>query len=252
MKIKNILCVILSLFIIACTFTACEEQSLLSDSENTNTSTTSRKTEISTTKDVISSLPDSSKIESESSAPIASDVTIDYLMPMIKKAVDYMLGSEEFCQNEKGVWVVWGNNVEPIPIDEYITSYKKELSNVFSKRMISSMPVQENGGFKLVSIGLLSGSRYSYGSCRGTDISFNCNNWSIESIENNVITLRNIAFYVGNPDVGAKVHFEGTTLINEENNKEYILQGEDHIEEYSYTLVFEDGQWKFDSFSLWY
>jgi len=173
-------------------------------------------------------------------------------MPMIDRAAKYMLDSEEFCQNKNGVWVVWGNNVEPITIDEYIDNYKKELSHVFSKRMISSMPVQENGGCKLVTIGLLSGSIYSYGSCRGTDISFKCNNWSIESIENNVITLKNTAFYVGNPDVGAKVHFKGSTLINEENNKEYILQDEDHIEKYSYTLVFEDGQWKFDSFSLWY
>ena len=187
----------------------------------------------------------------------ASLEKIDINYEKIKLAEKYMRDGQRFFR-ENGDWVTYSeynDETDGITLDEYRKEKEKEYSSVFTKRMISNIPKpDENEDVYIYSIGFLSESRYSTGIDRGTDISYGFSDWEIESVSENEIILVQRAFYFSSPEYEPKhekVGFENHILMNLDNGKEYVLKEGERCETYRYRMVIEDGEWKFDSFSLW-
>ena len=185
----------------------------------------------------------------------ADSLTISKLYPLICKAFDYMMDSKFFWLNDENVYET---------IEEYAEQEEEKYSEVFTWHLIDQIPKPDEDdierGNYVYSLGYLSGSAdegYIYGNDRGTDATYVDSDWQIEVISDTEVQLIHQAFYRALPDLtdDEPVYFKDHKLLNQADDSVHQLRTVDNrserLETYYYTLLWEDGHWKFDNFSLW-
>ncbi len=186
----------------------------------------------------------------------AVSLTISKLYPLICKAFDYMMDSKFFWLNDENVYET---------IEEYAEQEGEKYSEVFTWHLIDQIPKPDEDdierGNYVYSLGYLSGSAdegYIYGNDRGTDATYVDSDWQIEVISDTEVHLIHQAFYSCYPEWiegDEPTYFKDHKLLNQADDSVHQLRTVDNrserLETYYYTLLWEDGHWKFDSFSLW-
>lgn len=186
----------------------------------------------------------------------ADSLTISKLYPLICKAFDYMMDSKFFWLDDENVYET---------IEEYAEQEGEKYSEVFTWHLIDQIPKPDEDdierGNYVYSLGYLSGSAdegYIYGNDRGTDATYVDSDWQIEVISDTEVHLIHQAFYSCYPEWiegDEPTYFKDHKLLNQADDSVHQLRTVDNrserLETYYYTLLWEDGHWKFDSFSLW-
>lgn len=186
----------------------------------------------------------------------ADSLTISKLYPLICKAFDYMMDSKFFWLDDENVYET---------IEEYAEQEGEKYSEVFTWHLIDQIPKPDEDdierGNYVYSLGYLSGSAdegYIYGNDRGTDATYVDSDWQIEVISDTEVQLIHQAFYSCYPEWiegDEPTYFKDHKLLNQADDSVHQLRTVDNrserLETYYYTLLWEDGHWKFDSFSLW-
>ena len=185
----------------------------------------------------------------------ADSLTISKLYPLICKAFDYMMDSKFFWLNDENVYET---------IEEYAEQEEEKYSEVFTWHLIDQIPKPDEDdierGNYVYSLGYLSGSAdegYIYGNDRGTDATYVDSDWQIEVISDTEVHLIHQAFYRALPDLtdDEPVYFKDHKLLNQADDSVHQMRTAENrterLETYYYTLLWEDGHWKFDNFSLW-
>ena len=187
----------------------------------------------------------------------ADALTISKLYPLICKAFDYMICSyEEFDLRDENAYEA---------IEEYAEQEKEKYSEVFTWHLIDQIPKPDEDdierGNYVYSLGYLSGSAdegYIYGNDRGIDATYVDSDWQIEVISDTEVQLIHQAFYSCYPEWiegDEPTYFKDHKLLNQADDSVHQLRTVDNrserLETYYYTLLWEDGHWKFDNFSLW-
>ena len=96
-----------------------------------------------------------------------------------------------------------------------------------------------------------------YGGDRGVDLCYAISDWQIEVISDTEVHLIHQAFYRALPDLtdDEPVYFKDHKLLNQADDSVHQMRTAENrterLETYYYTLLWEDGHWKFDNFSLW-
>ena len=186
----------------------------------------------------------------------ADSLTISKLYPLICKAFDYMMDSKFFWLNDENVYET---------IEEYAEQEEEKYSEVFTWHLIDQIPKPDEDdierGNYVYSLGYLSGSAdegYIYGNDRGIDATYVDSDWQIEVISDTEVHLIHQAFYSCYPEWvegDEPTYFKDHKLLNQADDSVHQLRTvgnrSERLETYYYTLLWEDGHWKFDSFSLW-
>ena len=186
----------------------------------------------------------------------ADSLTISKLYPLICKAFDYMMDSKFFWLNDENAYET---------IEEYAEQEEEKYSEIFTWHLIDQIPKPDEDdierGNYVYSLGYLSGSAdegYIYGNDRGTDATYVDSDWQIEVISDTEVHLIHQAFYSCYPEWvegDEPTYFKDHKLLNQADDSVHQLRTVDNrserLETYYYTLLWEDGHWKFDSFSLW-
>ena len=93
---------------------------------------------------------------------------------------------------------------------------------------------------------------------RGVNLSYAAGHLKIDKIDKKSISLKYHALYLGNhgDDIEYEIDCKNNDWVivspKERAGEVYSLYKNDYIKEYDFILIFENGKWKFDSFSLWY
>ena len=183
----------------------------------------------------------------------ADALTISKLYPLICKAFDYMICSyEEFDLRDENAYEA---------IEEYAKQEGEKYSEVFTWHLIDQIPKPDEDdierGKYVYSLGYLDEAGNGYGGDRGVDLSYAISDWQIEVISDTEVQLIHQAFYRALPDLtdDEPVYFKDHKLLNQADDSVHQLRTVDNrserLETYYYTLLWEDGHWKFDNFSLW-
>ena len=191
----------------------------------------------------------------------AKELTIEILDPLIMKADDYMGNSEDFSLID-GEWEHYYNATqETISLSEYKNKWEKIYREVFSDRLVDDIPKPTEKdiecGIYVYSLGKLDEAQRGYRSDRGTDLCYEQSDWQIEVKSDTEVQLIHQAFYRAFPDLteDEPVYFKDHKLLNQADDSVHQLRTVDNrserLETYYYTLLWEDGHWKFDNFSLW-
>ena len=191
----------------------------------------------------------------------AKELTIEILDPLIMKADDYMGNSEDFSLID-GEWEHYYNATqETISLSEYKNKWGKIYREVFSDRLVDDIPKPTEKdiecGIYVYSLGKLDEAKRGYRSDRGTDLCYEQSDWQIEVKSDTEVQLIHQAFYRAFPDLtdDEPVYFKDHKLLNVADDSVHQLRTVDNrserLETYYYTLLWEDGHWKFDNFSLW-
>ena len=191
----------------------------------------------------------------------AKELTIEILDPLIMKADDYMGNSEDFSLID-GEWEHYYNATqETISLSEYKNKWEKIYREVFSDRLVDDIPKPTEKdiecGIYVYSLGKLDEAKRGYRSDRGTDLCYEQSDWQIEVKSDTEVQLIHQAFYRAFPDLtdDEPVYFKDHKLLNQADDSVHQLRTVDNrserLETYYYTLLWEDGHWKFDNFSLW-
>ena len=183
-------------------------------------------------------------------------LTLKKLYPLICIARSYMMDSKFFWLNDENVYET---------IEEYAEQEGEKYSEVFTWHLIDQIPKPDEDdierGNYVYSLGYLSGSAdegYIYGNDRGTDATYVDSDWQIKVISDTEVQLIHQAFYSCYPEWiegDEPTYFKDHKLLNQADDSVHQLRTVDNrterLETYYYTLLWEDGHWKFDSFSLW-
>lgn len=183
-------------------------------------------------------------------------LTLKKLYPLICIARSYMMDSKFFWLDDENVYET---------IEEYAKQEGEKYSEVFTWHLIDRIPKPDEDdierGNYVYSLGYLSGSAdegYIYGNDRGTDATYVDSDWQIEVISDTEVHLIHQAFYSCYPEWiegDEPTYFKDHKLLNQADDSVHQLRTVDNrserLETYYYTLLLEDGHWKFDSFSLW-
>ena len=183
----------------------------------------------------------------------ANSLTISKLYPLICKAFDYMSGSyKDFYFRDENVYEA---------IEEYAEQEGEKYSEVFTWHLIDQIPKPDEEdierGRYAYSLGYLDEAGNGYGGDRGVDLSYVDSDWQIEVISDTEVQLIHQAFYRALPDLtdDEPVYFKDHKLLNQADDSVHQMRTAENrserLETYYYTLLWEDGHWKFDSFSLW-
>ena len=182
----------------------------------------------------------------------ADSLTISKLYPLICKAFDYMMDSKFFWLNDENVYEA---------IEEYAEQEGEKYSEVFTWHLIDQIPKPDEEdierGRYAYSLGYLDEAGNGYGGDRGVDLCYAMSDWQIEIISDTEVHLIHQAFYRAFPDLtdDEPVYFKDHKLLNQADDSVHQLRTVDNrserLETYYYTLLWEDGHWKFDNFSLW-
>ena len=184
----------------------------------------------------------------------ANSLTISKLYPLICKAFDYMSGSyKDFYFRDENVYEA---------IEEYAEQEGEKYSEVFTWHLIDQIPKPDEDdierGKYVYSLGYLDEAGNGYGGDRGVDLSYAISDWQIEVISDTEVHLIHQAFYSCYPEWiegDEPTYFKDHKLLNQADDSVHQLRTVDNrserLETYYYTLFWEDGHWKFDSFSLW-
>ena len=186
----------------------------------------------------------------------ADQLTLKKLYPLICIARSYMMDSKFFWLGDENVYET---------IEEYAEQEGEKYSEVFTWHLIDQIPKPDEDdierGNYVYSLGYLSGSAdegYIYGNDRGTDATYVDSDWQIEVISDTEVHLIHQAFYSCYPEWiegDEPTYFKDHKLLNQADDSVHQLRTVDNrserLETYYYTLLWEDGHWKFDSFSLW-
>lgn len=247
---------------------ATETEKISVTSETTQTEVTSETTAVSiieTTETNVGSETTSDEDLDFDTPPVPKDgyiitdsadsLTISKLYPLICKAFDYMMDSKFFWLNDENVYET---------IEEYAEQEGEKYSEVFTWHLIDQIPKPDEDdierGNYVYSLGYLSGSAdegYIYGNDRGTDATYVDSDWQIEVISDTEVHLIHQAFYRALPDLtdDEPVYFKDHKLLNQADDSVHQMRTAENrterLETYYYTLLWEDGHWKFDNFSLW-
>lgn len=183
----------------------------------------------------------------------AENLTIEKLYPLIEKAEDYMLDGEEFYSFEYSSADEFRTAVE-----DYVNTEKEKYKEVFTDAFISSIPTRDNDEYYLFSAGNISTSEYGTGLNRGIDATYQISDWQSEVVSETEVKLIHQAFYSMYPEAtegDEAVYFEEHVLLNQSDDSVHELRSDgtrsERLETYSYTLLWEDNQWKFENFALW-
>ena len=184
----------------------------------------------------------------------ADALTISKLYPLICKAFDYMICSyEEFDLRDENAYEA---------IKEYAEQEGEKYSEVFTWHLIDQIPKPDEEdierGRYAYSLGYLDEAGNGYGGDRGVDLCYVDSDWQIEVISDTEVHLIHQAFYSCYPEWiegDEPTYFKDHKLLNQADDSVHQLRTVDNrserLETYYYTLLWEDGHWKFDSFSLW-
>ncbi len=183
----------------------------------------------------------------------ADALTISKLYPLICKAFDYMSGSyKDFYFRDENVYEA---------IEEYAEQEGEKYSEVFTWHLIDQIPKPDEDdierGKYVYSLGYLDEAGNGYGGDRGVDLSYAISDWQIEVISDTEVQLIHQAFYRALPDLtdDEPVYFKDHKLLNQADDSIHQMRTAENrterLETYYYTLLWEDGHWKFDNFSLW-
>ena len=183
----------------------------------------------------------------------ANSLTISKLYPLICKAFDYMSGSyKDFYFRDENVYEA---------IEEYAEQEGEKYSEVFTWHLIDQIPKPDEDdierGKYVYSLGYLDEAGNGYGGDRGVDLSYAISDWQIEVISDTEVQLIHQAFYRALPDLtdDEPVYFKDHKLLNQADDSIHQMRTAENrterLETYYYTLLWEDGHWKFDNFSLW-
>ena len=183
----------------------------------------------------------------------ANSLTISKLYPLICKAFDYMICSyEEFDLRDENAYEA---------IEEYAKQEGEKYSEVFTWHLIDQIPKPDEDdierGKYVYSLGYLDEAGNGYGGDRGVDLSYAISDWQIEVISDTEVQLIHQAFYRALPDLtdDEPVYFKDHKLLNQADDSIHQMRTAENrterLETYYYTLLWEDGHWKFDNFSLW-
>ena len=183
----------------------------------------------------------------------AENLTIEKLYPLIEKAEEYMLGGKEFYSFEYASADEFRTAAE-----DYSNTEKGKYKDVFTDAFISSIPTPDNDEYFLFSAGNISTSEYKTGLNRGIDATFQMSDWQIEVVSEREVKLIHQAFYSMYPETtegDEAVYFKEHVLLNQSDDSVHELRSDgtrsERLETYSYTLLWEDNQWKFENFALW-
>lgn len=185
--------------------------------------------------------------------------------------------SSEDYYNLDGVFYLDGD-LEKITLDVRI----KEFTDCFTKSKCMEIfnGKRENGGteYKVMSYGQKADgnieelnaddileknfSAYSkitlFSVVRGVNLSYMSGHLEIGKINKHSVSLKYHALYLGNHGDGIEYEIDcknNDWIIvspKERAGEIYYPYESDYIKEYDFFLTFENGKWKFDSFSLWY
>ena len=185
----------------------------------------------------------------------ANLLALKKLYPLICIARSYMMDSKSFSLSDENVYEA---------IEEYTAQEEEKYSEVFTWHLIDQIPKTDEDdierGNYVYSLGFLSGSAdegYIYGNDRGTDATYVDSDWQIEVISDTEVQLVHQAFYRALPDLtdDEPVYFKDHKLLNQADDSVHQMRTAENrterLETYYYTLLWEDGHWKFDNFSLW-
>ena len=184
----------------------------------------------------------------------ADALTISKLYPLICKAFDYMSGSyKDFYFSDENVYEA---------IEEYAEQEGEKYSEVFTWHLIDQIPKPDEEdierGRYAYSLGYLDEAGNGYGGDRGVDLCYVDSDWQIKVISDTEVQLIHQAFYSCYPEWiegDEPTYFKDHKLLNQADDSVHQLRTVDNrserLETYYYTLLWEDGHWKFDSFSLW-
>ncbi|MBQ8176212.1 MAG: hypothetical protein IJ035_04130 [Oscillospiraceae bacterium] len=184
----------------------------------------------------------------------AENLTIEKLCPLIDKANDYMLDGKEFYAYEYAS----ADEFKTAALN-YANAEKKRYKDVFTEAFINSIPMPDNDEYYLFSAGNVSTSAYGTGLNRGIAATYLISDWQIEVVSETEVKLIHQAFYSIYPEAiegDEPVYFKEHVLLNQADGSVHELrtyeERSERLETYFYTLIFEDNQWKFDNFALWY
>ena len=182
----------------------------------------------------------------------ADALTISKLYPLICKAFDYMMDSKFFWLDDENVYET---------IEEYAEQEGEKYSEVFTWHLIDQIPKPDEEdierGRYAYSLGYLDEAGNGYGGDRGVDLCYVDSDWQIEIISDTEVQLIHQAFYRALPDLtdDEPVYFKDHKLLNQADDSVHQMRTAENrterLETYYYTLLWEDGHWKFDDFSLW-
>ena len=183
----------------------------------------------------------------------ADALTISKLYPLICKAFDYMMDSKFFWLDDENVYET---------IEEYAEQEGEKYSEVFTWHLIDQIPKPDEEdierGRYAYSLGYLDEAGNGYGGDRGVDLCYVDSDWQIEVISDTEVHLIHQAFYSCYPEWiegDEPTYFKDHKLLNRADGSVHQLRTVDNrserLETYYYTLLWEDGHWKFDNFSLW-
>ena len=183
----------------------------------------------------------------------ADALTISKLYPLICKAFDYMSGSyKDFYFSDENVYEA---------IEEYAEQEGEKYSEVFTWHLIDQIPKPDEDdierGRYAYSLGYLDEAGNGYGGDRGVNLCYVDSDWQIEVISDTEVQLIHQAFYRALPDLtdDEPVYFKDHKLLNQADDSIHQMRTAENrterLETYYYTLLWEDGHWKFDNFSLW-
>ena len=185
----------------------------------------------------------------------ANLLALKKLYPLICIARSYMMDSKSFSLSDENVYEA---------IEEYAEQEEEKYSEIFTWHLIDQIPKPDEDdierGNYVYSLGYLSGSAdegYIYGNDRGIDATYVDSDWQIEVISDTEVQLIHQAFYRALPDLtdDEPVYFKDHKLLNQADDSVHQLRTAENrterLETYYYTLLWEDGHWKFDNFSLW-
>ena len=183
----------------------------------------------------------------------ADALTISKLYPLICKAFDYMMDSKFFWLDDENVYET---------IEEYAEQEGEKYSEVFTWHLIDQIPKPDEDdierGRYAYSLGYLDEAGNGYGGDRGVDLCYVDSDWQIEVISDTEVQLIHQAFYSCYPEWiegDEPTYFKDHKLLNQADDSVHQLRTVDNrserLETYYYTLLWEDGHWKFDNFSLW-
>ena len=183
----------------------------------------------------------------------AENLTIEKLYPLIEKAEEYMLGGKEFYSFE----YVSADEFRTAA-EDYSNTEKGKYKDVFTEAFINSIPTPDNDEYFLFSAGNISTSEYGTGLNRGIDAAYQISDWQIEVVSETEVKLIHQAFYSMYPETtegDEAVYFKEHVLLNQSDDNVHELRSDgtrsERLETYSYTLLWEDNQWKFENFALW-
>ena len=184
----------------------------------------------------------------------ADALTISKLYPLICKAFDYMSGSyKDFYFSDENAYEA---------IKEYAEQEGEKYREVFTWHLIDQIPKPDEEdierGRYAYSLGYLDEAGNGYGGDRGVDLCYVDSDWQIEVISDTEVHLIHQAFYSCYPEWiegDEPTYFKDHKLLNQADDSVHQLRTVDNrserLETYYYTLLLENGHWKFDNFSLW-